>query len=341
LLIHVESVLSLTRKLHKLASPVLFLSGAYLRRWRKRASLEPFTVVLAYHRVVADGPTGAGRFDIERGIPASVFEAQIRFMLKYFKPIRASKVLEPSSERLRFAVTLDDGYEDNYLVAFFVISEYAGSNRLFWWEQVAEIIRKTRVARVDFQETVPELVGTDRLPVSLPLGTGRERETAYVRLCAAMRAGLHAALPLHLERLAGFLDVQPREEGRDYGLMNWDQLKELVSQGFEVGGHTATHANVVGLDQEALQTEVVSSFATIERQLETPALTFAYPYGHFQKSDNAAARALETVGCRAAFVGVKGVVEKHLSAFELPRTQLNRRYPFACAYNIQDTLNQC
>jgi len=49
---------------------------------------------------------------------------------------------------------------------------------------------------------------------------------------------------------------------------------------------------------------------------------------------------LKAAGCRVAFVGVTGVVEVKNNAFELPRTQLNRKYHFACGFNIQDTLNQ-
>lgn len=339
-----------TQALHKLISPLLYATGSYQRRWAERASQKPFTVVLVYHRVVQDGASHAGRFGIERGVSASVFEAQIRFMLKHFVPIKASQVLEPSSEPLRFAVTLDDGYEDNYLIAapilrrlgvsatFFVVSDFVGTDRLFWWEQLADMIRETKVQRLDLQAKVPELASSDVLSSSLSLNSDAEREFAYDRLSVAMRTGQHVALPQHLERLSDALEVRPREEGRDYGLMNWNQLKELVHQGFEIGGHTATHCNVVDADQEMLQREIVLSIENTEHQIEAPVLSFAHPYGLFPKSDNSVTKILESTNCRVAFAYVKGVVEGQSKVFELPRTVLNRRFNFACAYNIQETL---
>lgn len=344
--------MSSAKMLRKLASPLLYLSGAYARRWRQSARQEPFTVVLVYHRVVKDEAVQAGQFDIERGTPAGVFEAQIRFMLKHFVPVKASQVLEPASGRPRFAVTLDDGYEDNFLVAapilrrlgvpaaFFVVSDYVGTARLFWWEQIADMMRATRVPRLDFRAAVPELLNADRLPSSLPLRTDTEREAAYDCLCAAVRAQPHKELPRYIDRLTEALEVRPREEGREYALMSWAQLKELVRQDFEIGGHTASHANVVGADREMLDREVVSSLGTIERQLGVSAPTFAYPYGHLPESDSPATRALKTAGCRAAFTGVNGVVNGRCDALRLPRTHLNRRSNFVWAYNVQDALNR-
>lgn len=339
------------KSLHKLASPVLYGSGVYRRLWSRNARKRPFTLVLAYHRVVADGTAAGGRFGIERGVSAGVFEAQIRFMLKHFVPIRAAQALDPPSARLHFAVTLDDGYEDNFRVAapilrrlgipatFYVVSDFVGTDRLFWWEQLAAMMRATPVPRLDVQATLPELEGGGRLPAVFMLHTDTLREQAYEHLCKVIRADAHEALPRHLARLSAALEVKPREEGRDYGLMNWAQLRELVSQGHEIGGHTATHCNVVGLDEDMLQREILSSLASIEGRLDTPVLSFAYPYGHFDRARNAAGKALANAGCSVAFTSEKGVVHGQCNAFELPRGVLNRRFGFACAYNVQDTLN--
>lgn len=338
--------------LHKLASPLLYSSGSYTRAWRRQAAKRPFALVLVYHRVVADHAAAKGHYGIERGVSAEVFEAQLRFMLKHFVPVRASAVLDETSTPLRFAVTLDDGYEDNYRVAapilqrlgisatFFVVSDYVGTDRIFWWEQLASMMRSTTVLQLDVQAALPERVGPEGLPPMLPLQTDPLREQAYERLCRAIRTDAHAALPRHLERLSVALDVKPREEGREYGLMNWQQLQALVAQGHEVGGHTASHSNVIGLDADLIQREVVSSCAHIADRLGAPVRSFAYPYGVFDRQRNAAAEALASAGCRVAFTGDKGAVRGQLNAYELPRAVLNRRYPFACAFNVQDALNR-
>ena len=341
--------MSWPRVMRKLASPMLYASGAYARAWKRRVRTAPLTVVTVYHRVVRDDERRTQRFPIERGTPARVFEAQIRFMLERFAPVRAAETLEPSGRGLRFAVTLDDGYEDNFSVAapilrrlgvpatFFVVSDYVGTDRLFWWEQLADMMRATRVPSLELASIVPQAGGTG--DARLPLRTRAERAGTYERLSAELRRVPHAELSACVERVADALGVSPRGEGRDYALMSWAQLTTLTRQGFDVGGHTATHCNVVGAGEALLRAEIVASARDIERRLEAPVLSFAYPYGRHDRHDGAAARLLRETGCRAAFAGAKGVVQGEADPFALPRASLNRRFHFACAYNVQEALS--
>lgn len=339
------------RSLRKLASPLLYASGSYLRGWRRQAAEQPFTLVLVYHRVVAGRDAVKGHFGIEKGLAADVFEAQLRFMLRHFEPIRASQALEETTSTLRFAVTLDDGYADNYTVAapilqrlgipgtFFVVSDFVGTDRLFWWEQLAEVMRASRVPGLDVQTVLPELAAAGTLPQRLPLHTDALREHAYEALSRAIRTGPHVDVPRHMQRVSEALDVKPREDGRDYGLMDWAQLQTLVRQGHEIGGHTASHSNVVGLGADVIEYEIGASCREIENRLHTPVPCFAYPYGLFDHDDERVAKALWDRGCKIAFTGETGTICQQKNTYELPRTRLNRHYSFACAYNVQMTLD--
>lgn len=338
--------MSLPRTLHKFASPFLYASGLYQNRWRARNRREPFAFVVFYHRVVANGSAEAGSFDIEQGIPADEFERQMRFLCRHFKPVKASRIQSDLGHDIQFAVTLDDGYEDNYRVAapilkklgipatFYVVSDFVGTDRLFWWEQIADLMRRSERENLEMPVIVPGFGGDGVLPMRDHV----ERSHAYEMLCAAIRNGPHVDIPLQMERAAEFFGVALREQGRDYGLMDWHQLKDLVRQGFEVGGHTATHCNLIAANEETLRREVNESMRIIESELDAPVESFAYPYGLFEASNELVTRALAQTNCRAAFTVIQGAVRAGLPAYELPRARLNRPYPFACAFNIQDAL---
>lgn len=335
--------------IQKVTSPLLYFSGAYQRRWQQQAKKKPFTVVLAYHRVVEDQIFNTRRFDLECGVAASVFESQIRFMLKHFTPIQASQTLEFSTDKIHFAITLDDGFEDNFKVAapilkklgvpatFYAVTEYIGTDRLFWWDQLAGMMRTTQVSQLDLRKTG---LGDDNLTESLPLKTDAERKLAYDLLCVKIRSGLHKKVPEHMSQLIEALEVQPQEYGREYALMDWKQLKELAQQGFEIGGHTATHCNVVDADQAMLEREITAPITSLESELGEAVLSFAYPYGHYDQNNNTTATILKKTHCRVAFTSEKSVVKPQSNPFELPRTDLHRHYHFACAYRLQKTLNQ-
>jgi peptidoglycan/xylan/chitin deacetylase (PgdA/CDA1 family) len=344
-------MMSLGKVLHKLTSPVLYKTGLYERGWRARSRAKPFSFVVVYHRVVAARAVGCPGFDIERGIPASVFERQMRFLLRHFSAVKASRIQHNLGREIQFAVTLDDGYEDNYLVAapilkklgipatFYVVSDFVGSDRLFWWEQVAAMMRATAGTELDLARILLDSNRIDEVARVLPIRTEQDLSQAYETLCSCIRKGRHADIPSQLKHLAEYLDVEIPEQGRPYRLMNWDQLNELVRQGFDIGGHTASHCNVVGTDVSLLQRELIESVNTIEAKLDTPVESFAYPYGVFEPSSKPVAKLLAMTNCKVAFTTVKGVIDKDSPANELARTKLNRAYDFACAFNVQETLN--
>ena len=343
--------MSLYKKMHKLASPFLYQSGIYQRLWRARGLSEPFSFVVFYHRVVADGSENGARFDIEKGVSASTFESQMRFLRRHFKPVKASRIQSELCPEIGFSVTLDDGYEDNYRVAapilkklgipatFYVVSDYVGTDRLFWWEQVADLMRRSARPELDLRAVISGDFAIDEKEKPLPMRSDAERGQAYEMLCAGIRQGRHIDIPRKLERAAEYLEVPLREQGRDYALMSWEQLRDLASQGFEIGGHSATHCNVIDADESLLQRELIDSLNHVEARLDAPVESFAYPYGLFDPSSKAVSKLLEATNCKVAYTVEQGVVAPDSPAWELPRTRLNRRYHFACAYNVQDTLN--
>lgn len=341
-------MMSAIQTLHKLASPLLYKTGLYQKMWRARNRKAPFTFVVFYHRVVADQTVDG--FDIENGISASDFDKQMRFLVKHFTPVKASQAQLVSSNKIQFAVTLDDGYIDNYLVAapilkklgipatFYVVSDFVGTDRLFWWEQVADIMHTSKQPELDMMAVIPDFSPADGQATLLPLSSGDERDYAYNQLCATIRNGLHVDIASHMKRVSDYFGVQIRQEGRHYDLMNWVQLDELIQQGFEIGGHTASHCNVVGADKNLLKHELIDSLNVLENHLSSPVESFAYPYGLFEKSSKVVADVFAQTSCKAAYTIVQGVVNADTPAYELPRTKLNRSYDFACGFNVQDTL---
>ncbi len=343
--------MSLYRTMHKFASPVLYQTGLYQKLWRTRGLREPFSFVVFYHRVVPDGSASGTEFDIEKGISASAFELQMRFLRRHFKPVKASRIQSELGPEIGFAVTLDDGYEDNYRIAapilkklgipatFYVVSDFVGTDRLFWWEQIADLMRRSTRPELDLQAVVSAISAAQGETKVLPMQTDIERGHAYEQLCAAIRQGRHTDISLQVKHAAEYFDVPVREQGRDYALMNWQQLNDLVRQGFEIGGHTATHCNVVDAGKALLHRELIESLNLVEAKLDAPVESFAYPYGLFDSSSKVVANLLERTNCKVAFTVDQGVVSAGSPTYELPRTRLNRPYHFACAFNIQDTLN--
>src|SRR5262249_45624183 len=113
-------------------------------------------LVLTYHRI------GVGRTSpFDRGLwsaDADAFADQIRFCKSHLDIITPKDLPQViSSRKGRYAlITFDDGYRDNYQIAFpilkaenvpatfFVASGFLDAPRLAWWDEIAWMIRASR-----------------------------------------------------------------------------------------------------------------------------------------------------------------------------------------------------
>jgi peptidoglycan/xylan/chitin deacetylase (PgdA/CDA1 family) len=70
--------------------------------------------------------------------------------------------------------------------------------------------------------------------------------------------------------------------GNYIGVENYlsaDQIKEMAAAGWEVGSHTLSHADLTILEPQRQRAEIVDSKAFLERTLDVPVRTIAYPFG--------------------------------------------------------------
>jgi peptidoglycan/xylan/chitin deacetylase (PgdA/CDA1 family) len=338
----------------KLVSPIPYWSGYYRRRWQRSAQQAPRTLVIAYHRLGSStGPSGVPLFGAEKGLSLAAFEAHLHFLRRHFHPVSVGRLLgDPDGlPPLSFAVTFDDGYLESLTVAapillhhgvpatFFVSTDFVGTDRRFWWEQLADCLAATKETQLAVDEVAPELCLRAGVPTRLRLGSHPERERAHDILSSALPKLAPRELDATLDRLAAGLGQPRRSEGRTSPLLGWEDVRALRDQGFEVGCHGASHDSLGRCPESQLESEVGGAVRRLEERLGEPVGSFAYPYGGPEHRSPAAIKAVRTSGCRGAFTAEPGVVKPDSDRYQLPRFHLNKPWAFACAYNVNRALN--
>ena len=97
----------------------------------------------------------------------------------------------------------------------------------------------------------------------------------------------------------------------------WDQLRDLVSEGWEIGSHTVTHRNLKSLSDIEVQSELKNSKDLLENKLQKSVNIISYPFGKF---DN---RILDSVK-RAGYVGGCTLGENYPNNKKLPYALFRR-----------------
>ena len=66
-------------------------------------------------------------------------------------------------------------------------------------------------------------------------------------------------------------------------MMSWGDLGLLLGEGWEIGGHTVSHAHLPGLASDGIREEIAAGRRMLEDRLARQVTSFAYPYGEFDE----------------------------------------------------------
>jgi peptidoglycan/xylan/chitin deacetylase (PgdA/CDA1 family) len=73
-------------------------------------------------------------------------------------------------------------------------------------------------------------------------------------------------------------DVAQRRPPQEH--MSWDDVRQLAANGFEIGSHTCSHADMGTVTLVQSRDELRGSRERLEHELGRPVSLFAFPYGH-------------------------------------------------------------
>lgn len=112
--------------------------------------------------------------------------------------------------------------------------------------------------------------------------------------------------------------------------LSWAEIKELVSMGAEIGGHTSGHINLTNCSSEESMVEVINcDRETICREIGRSIRIFTYPFGRY---DDRVIRAMSKTVYGYAFSSDSGFLEESQGNFLLKRSNIGLRPPLVvCA----------
>lgn len=261
------------------------------------------TIVLLYHRI---GEAKADPFSTF--VTKNNFEEHIRMLQSMGEIIPANTLEQKSKEKflsgMKFVITFDDGYLDNF-------------------EMAVPILRKHHTPATFF-------IVTADLPLKEML---RHREWRLNRLTPTMRHKVFKELALlfrtmKINEQARCLSQLADITGTEYLLeakekVNMATLQELISDGlFEIGSHTVHHPQLSSLNHEDQAYEISASKGYLETQLKVPIESFSIPYGTFQDYIPETIKLIKQAGYRRSFIVQPKAVNGRFKTFEIPRVSI-------------------
>jgi peptidoglycan/xylan/chitin deacetylase (PgdA/CDA1 family) len=307
-------------------------------KWRNQ--LYPCTIVLLYHRV-AD--TACDPFGL--AVSPKNFAEQAEVLSSLGCVTRLPELYQRKVPRGRAVVTFDDGYADNLLAAkpilekfgisatFFISTAYIGSNREFWWDELARVLLtpvslpETLRVSANGKEYCWHVGGCAKYPEAVVSHAGWRSDQPAPTTRHKLFLKIHAELqPLsHAER-RDIIDQVFEQSGlptnarASYRPMTETELAELAgSPLMDIGSHTVTHPRLAALQEFEQRFEITRSRDILQEILARPVRTFSYPFGARDDYSPQTCAILVDAGFELACTAFAGVLRRQIDRFQVPR----------------------
>jgi peptidoglycan/xylan/chitin deacetylase (PgdA/CDA1 family) len=279
-------------------------------------------LILGYHRIVEDFESEARREMPSMLTSAAMFERHLDLVAEHFRFATLDEIGErlasgePLTERLA-AVTFDDGYRDNYDIAFpilrrkgipaavFVVTDLVGQPCWQIHDKLFHLITKAFAAWDDPRRELSALLQA----LDLPAGHLLRARSATNTPLLAVSALLPDLSLSNIRRVMAALESTTGNGFHNLALsLTWPMIQEMHQAGIIIGSHTRRHVSLPAESTETMVAELEGSKRAIEEHLGAPVAHFAYPGGQFTPRD---VEALERAGYRFGYTACPHRDERH------------------------------
>lgn len=307
-----------------LAKPGMNSIATRLPGWRG-------VLVLNYHRI---GDRSSQPWDRSLwNASATAFDSQLATLARDAEVVGPDDVeaaMYSQRRGRRVLLTFDDGYRDNYEIAypllrrhglsatFFLATGFLDDPRVPWWDELAWMVRHARADALPAGDWLAEPLSLDR----------SAHETAIGTLTALYKT-------LRNERAEGLLDwvAATCGSGRCEAaqaaelFMTWDMARELRQAGMTIGGHTVSHPVLARIPVQRQIEEIATCAERLEGELGESMRWFAYPVGAVDTFTEDTKRILREQGVRLAFSFYGGLGRfSRWDPMDVPRVHVGQGY---------------
>ena len=267
-------------------------------------------------------------------IDDSLFRKQVAYLKKHFEIIPLSNAIERlrnrEISRPTAAITLDDGFQNNYDYAFpilreakipatlFLVTGFLNTNYTYWYGRLVQALSKTRKNMLEWDGRVFDL--------SVP-----ECKVKTSIVIAEWLKQFHQSRLLdELRRIILELGEDPESQiefGSPFRMLDHNSIEKMVNSGLiEFGAHTHSHAILSLLSEDERRKEIGESIQTINVLIENPSKVFAYPNGLDGDYNNDIFSLLESYGIKASLTAISGPNDDTTPLMELRRYPISERW---------------
>jgi peptidoglycan/xylan/chitin deacetylase (PgdA/CDA1 family) len=290
--------------------------------------------ILMFHRIIPDTPKERIHNHLSLEITPEHFENTIQYFLQkkysFYSLDQVHQALAEGNSSQRFvSLTFDDGYKDNYEIAYPIAKKYGvpisvyvttcmpDGQAILWWYLLEDMILASKQVEFEWEGQC----------FAYACRTRQEKELAFDYIGTFVK---NHATPSNQRQLYksifGDFTSDPCTLTHEIS-MTWEDIKSFSREPLvTIGAHTVNHFALSRMTADELAYEINESKKIIANHIQQDVHHFAYPYG---KKENVSFREFEMTaqfGFKTAVTTrVANIFLEHKNSLtSLPRLNINR-----------------
>lgn|GEM_PF-1328895 len=184
-------------------------------------------------------------------------------------------------DEVKFAITFDDGYRDNYENGFPILKKYKVPATIylsyghmegqlyFWYEKLTSGVRNSQQQNIDLKDLGSE---------EFSLETQEDRDLAIYKLNFWLKNFTDQERMEKMDTILDRLEVDAKELSVS-SMLSWEMVSEMADNNINFGSHTISHPILSRENKQSIEIEVVESKQLLKEKTGYSIDGFAYPNG--------------------------------------------------------------
>jgi peptidoglycan/xylan/chitin deacetylase (PgdA/CDA1 family) len=300
------------------------LSGS----WAKTRKLGA-CIILVYHRIVDDTTLYLDKGPVVHH-HIKHFKQEIPFLAKTFRIASMDEVVErivsgKGFEEPTISITFDDGYLDNYTLAYPVLKAYGvpatiylataliGTGGRTWPDMIEAALISTKKTSI----SMPSLFEGQTLSIR----SKDEKRNVSIEFAKSLKKMPDAERKKRLPEFYQALDVDEEtlSSSEKRTMLNWDEVREMAAGGISFGSHSHSHPILSRVPLLLAKEDILTSKKVMEERLGIPTKHFAYPNGREEDFSDELREYCREIGFESVATVVYGTNDSRSDPFSLKR----------------------
>jgi len=253
------------------------------------------------------------------------FEKQMRYIRNRYNIITVDDLVDSVKngndfDRPSIIISFDDGYRDNYDLAFKILEKNNIPAVIFlttglieslnapWIESIAYALQNTEKESV----ILPDLFGNSPIDIS----TNKKKRDLWQMLFEKLHYLEHEQ---KIALVADTLNRIGANQSYYRVMLSWGEIQIMSKKRVSFGSHTVTHPNLNKMQIQNAMNEIEESKKTIEKELNQAVSIFAIPNGKTEDFNEVLREYCKKIGFEGVVTTNFGYVTSKSDPYNLPR----------------------